>query len=222
MVPAEVLRFVLHRNESAIIFKIDGLETNQVCGFKLRNSRLLDSQDIETDVIEEAVDDTRSQPEFFPLDPRQIRLEQIGGLIFTAFVAVGMLIGGVIVLINVGLGLASYAVMAGGLAVFALLMYFSIFWPSKAYHRTSWRLDEEGLEIRRGVLWRHRISIPLGRVQHADVSQGPLQRYFELGTLTVHTAGTQGASVALEGLTHSVALDLRDRLVRQRKGSDVV
>ena len=64
--------------------------------------------------------------------------------------------------------------------------------------------------------------MPLARVQHTDVSQGPFQRQFELGTVTVHTAGTQNASVALSGLTHSVALQLRDQLIAQRDSKDVV
>ena len=82
------------------------------------------------------------------------------------------------------------------------------------YHRRlRYRVDESGVRIRRGVLWRKVISIPTSRVQHTDVSQGPLQRRYELATLTVHTAGTQGASIALSGLEHGVAKRLRDHLL---------
>ena len=159
---------------------------------------------------------------FHSLDPRWIHLEQIGGLIFFAVVAIGLLIGLTVLGFNIGLGWILYAALTAGGILLLTLLYFAIFWPYKAFRHATWRLDDEGLEIRRGVIWRHRISIPLGRVQHADVSQGPLQRQFDIGKLTVHTAGTQNASIDLDGLTHSVALEMRDRLVKQGESADVV
>lgn len=86
-------------------------------------------------------------------------------------------------------------------------------WPVLHHRHLRYRVDEEGLRIRRGVLWRKVISIPTSRVQHTDVSQGPLQRRYELATLTVYTAGTQGASIELSGLEQAVARRLRDHLL---------
>ena len=99
------------------------------------------------------------------------------------------------------------AVIATGLSL------FSYWWPAVRYRYLGYRVDENGLVIRRGVLWRSITSIPLSRVQHTDVSQGPLQRSYSLGTLVVHTAGTDNASISLAGLQHSVALEVRDHLV---------
>jgi membrane protein YdbS with pleckstrin-like domain len=73
-------------------------------------------------------------------------------------------------------------------------------------------VDEGGLRIRRGVFWRKVIWIPITRVQHTDVSQGPVQRKLGLGTLTIHTAGTAGASISLAGLEHGIASRLSDHL----------
>ena len=66
------------------------------------------------------------------------------------------------------------------------------------------------------------ITVPLGRVQHADVSQGPIQRSFGLGTLIIHTAGTQNSSVVLSGLSQTTAIELRDQIISQKRGNDVV
>ena len=161
-------------------------------------------------------------PQFWSLDPRNIRLERISGLIFSTVLLVAVMIGLGILWLNIGLGAIWFGVGASGAALVVFSFVMAFYWPAVAHRHASWRLDEEGLEIRRGVLWRHQITIPLGRVQHADVSQGPLQRTLELGTLTIHTAGTQNASVALEGLSHSVAISLRDQIVRQRKDQNVV
>ena len=76
-------------------------------------------------------------------------------------------------------------------------------------------------KLRRGVLWQIVTHVPRSRVQHTDVSQGPLERRYGLGTLVVYTAGTDHARVALPGLAHEVARALRDEL-RAERADDAV
>jgi membrane protein YdbS with pleckstrin-like domain len=52
-------------------------------------------------------------------------------------------------------------------------------------------------------------------VQHIDVTQGPLQRSYDVGTLVLFTAGTAHSRVTLPGLAYPTALALRDRLLPQ-------
>lgn len=99
----------------------------------------------------------------------------------------------------------------------AILFGLAHWWPPTDHRNTAWRLDEQGMEIRRGVFWKHRIAIPTARVQHVDVSQGPLERAFGVGKLTIHTAGTKNASIELGGLQHAVAMQLRDQLIEQKE-----
>ena len=89
--------------------------------------------------------------------------------------------------------------------------------PAARHRRLRYRVDSEGLRIQRGVFWRRTIWIPITRVQHTDVSQGPLQRKYSLATLTVHTAGTEGASIPLPGLEHAVASRLSGHLRPDRE-----
>jgi membrane protein YdbS with pleckstrin-like domain len=79
------------------------------------------------------------------------------------------------------------------------------------------------LEIRRGIFWRREITIPRARVQHTDVRQGPLQRQYGVAKLVIHTAGTEAASIELNGLSLPIAKWLRDALIGELKGkSDAV
>lgn len=160
--------------------------------------------------------------EFRSVDPRNIQAEVTSGLIFAAVSAVGAMIGMIVLFFSIGFGLIFYLAIAAAFLVVALLFVAALIWPKVEHRHTSYRIDAEGLEIRRGVFWRHQNTVPLGRVQHADVSQGPLQRMFGVGTLVVHTAGTQGASVSLPGLGHEQAVAIRDLIVHQRKGQDAV
>jgi membrane protein YdbS with pleckstrin-like domain len=54
--------------------------------------------------------------------------------------------------------------------------------------------------------------VPLGRIQHIDVDQGPIMRSHDLATLTVHTAGNHNSSVALPGLRHDDAIAMRESI----------
>ncbi len=85
----------------------------------------------------------------------------------------------------------------------------------KQYRHTFWRLDAEGLAVRRGRLWQRETRVPATRVQHLDLKRGPLQRRRGLATLVVHTAGTRHSAVTVPHLDADDAQRLRDRLARQ-------
>ena len=85
-----------------------------------------------------------------------------------------------------------------------------------AYRRwkfTRWQLDDTGLHVCRGRLWRKEILIPRSRVQHLDIERGPIERHFGLATLIVHTAGTRQHALRQSGLLDAEAVALREALV---------
>ncbi len=155
-------------------------------------------------------------PEYQSLDPNQLKLDRLMGGVFAGIVSLIAVIGlavGAMVSDSLGFGFA----LAIVLAVFAivLLVWSGLIYPGLAYRHASWRLSEYGLDIRRGVWWRHRIVVPQSRIQHSDIEQGPLQRGFGIATLVIHTAGTKNSSVKLEGLAAKTAETLRDTLVSE-------
>ncbi len=147
------------------------------------------------------------------VDPRSVRIARIIGVPLTLVISMVPLI---VVTIGWALGGIPSAVylplLAGLLLLLALLVLFAYKWPAARHKRLCYLVDVGGLRIRRGVFWRKVIWIPMSRVQHTDVSQGPVQRSFGLATLTVHTAGTAGASISLAGLEHGIATRLCDHL----------
>lgn len=156
------------------------------------------------------------------LDRRHVTLERITGWIFTSVLTVAGLIALLIVLFVSGPSVGkAIALVSGWIALFAGFGALSHFWPAAAWRHASWSLDARGLEIRRGVLWREVVHVPRTRVQHTDVSQGPIERRFGLATLIVHTAGTHHASVGLSGLPHETAMQIRDHLVAAGRGDAV-
>jgi len=70
---------------------------------------------------------------------------------------------------------------------------------------------EDDLYITHGVLFRTLIAVPYGRMQLVEVGSGPLERAFNLATVTMRTASPEtGASIP--GLDPTEAARLRDRL----------
>jgi membrane protein YdbS with pleckstrin-like domain len=148
------------------------------------------------------------------LDPRHISHQQRVGWIVTAFLTGVSFLAALVFWARTGFSLIGLAVAAGGWLVFSgLLAWHAQAWPEIAYRHASYKVDGQGIEIRRGVFWRTIINIPRSRVQHTDVSQGPLERTHELGTLVVYTAGTDHARVDLQGLAHARALRIREHLL---------
>jgi uncharacterized protein len=142
------------------------------------------------------------------LDPRVIPLRRISGGIFTGMIAAGSFLA--IVLSDDGMTWPRAAVW---LTLVLLAAWHAYRWPPIAYQHTSYRVDDQGIEIRRGVHWRFVINVPRSRVQHIDVSQGPVERRYGLGTLVIYTAGTDHAKVELGGLEHGRALQMREQLL---------
>lgn len=148
------------------------------------------------------------------VDPRFVVLARIGGLIGAGVV----LAVGALALAFYGTGaeprLARLLLLSGLLAA-AVLLLLAAAWlhPPLQFRHLAWRLSPAGLEIRRGVWFRHEIRVPRARVQHTDVERGPLERRFDLATLVVHTAGHRDSEIRLEGLEHATALAVRDYLL---------
>lgn len=146
-----------------------------------------------------------------------LRLDRFVGCILIAGVALVCLIGMIIPLLMESPTPAVWGwAGAGCFLLLGLVIYAGWFYPKAAHRCTSWRISELGLEIRRGVWWRHRIVIPHSRMQHSDIEQGPLQRMYSLATLVIHTAGTKNASTQLENLKSETADQLRDALTSGR------
>jgi membrane protein YdbS with pleckstrin-like domain len=165
---------------------------------------------------------------FQQVDPKSVTAERIAGMILLAVLVTGALAGfliwGIVLFASAktrfpwvvwGAALLGVSLL---LTAFGWLLYA---WPAKDHRHTFWRLDAHGLDIQKGVWWRHRITIPRDRIQHTDVEQGPLMRRYSLAKLVIHTAGTHAPSIALPGLSMEIAQQLKDELTQSKSGTHV-
>jgi membrane protein YdbS with pleckstrin-like domain len=153
--------------------------------------------------------------DYLQLDPRHVTHGRMVGAVSTGIIAmVSSMALAIVFLVADGLAPAGRLLCAGAVVlVIAASGALAWSWPAAVHAHTTYRHGVDGLEIRRGVWWRRVSHVPRSRIQHTDVSQGPLERRFGLATLRVFTAGTANAEVALTGLAHETATAIRDQLL---------
>ncbi|MFT4537256.1 MAG: membrane protein YdbS with pleckstrin-like domain [Saprospiraceae bacterium] len=89
--------------------------------------------------------------------------------------------------------------------IVGLLAIFSFAMTYLGFKYKKYALRERDIIYSSGVLWRSNVVIPFNRVQHAEVSQGPLDRLFNLSSLKIYTAGGSSSDLAIPGLQPSEA-----------------
>ncbi len=104
--------------------------------------------------------------------------------------------------------------LAALLALLAILVV-----PRRRYTRLGYAMQPNLLQVVRGWLFHVDTIVPLVRVQHIDVTRGPLEKAFGTATLVLHTAGTHNSIVVLPGLAPDKATAIRDE-IRQRIRTD--
>ena len=92
--------------------------------------------------------------------------------------------------------------------------------PPRIWRRLGYRLTATLLQVVRGWLFHTDTIVPFVRVQHIDVTRGPLDKAFGTAALVVHTAGTHNSIVRLPGLAPDRAAEIRD-LIRSHIRSDL-
>lgn len=104
-------------------------------------------------------------------------------------------------------------ILVGILIVF--IVYF--FFIGKAFGYKAYAFREKDITYKTGWLWRSLTTVPFNRVQHCEVSQGILDRYFGLAKLKIYTAGGSSSDVSIPGLYLNQATDLKDFILEKIK-----
>ncbi|HEY8389417.1 MAG TPA: PH domain-containing protein [Clostridia bacterium] len=122
-----------------------------------------------------------------------------------------------IYLIGIGIGLGNLylyvnftlfvfvTVLAGLLTLFFALLTFAFpFWIYKIY---GYYISENKIVVRNGVIFLNTDIIPIKRVQHIEIMQGPIVRIFGLGSLNIYSAGSVQRIVGVKKQTAELLAD---------------
>lgn len=141
--------------------------------------------------------------ELTPLHPNHVKVLRVQAVLTAIPFVIAALVLESAGLLPTGAVLVPVLLLAG---------WFVLRTPLRRYIAKGYTMGDDRLRVVRGVLFSSDSVVPFGRVQHIDLDQGPLERMYDLATLTVHTAGTHNASVRLPGLLNADAVAMREAI----------
>jgi len=102
-----------------------------------------------------------------------------------------------------------------------ILMSLILLWIPAFYNSLEYIIDSDTVTMRKGVFWRERVIVPYTKITNIDVTQGPIQRILNIGTIHVQTAGAggaQGAQAELKLLGIRDTDGLKDAIMERVRG----
>ena len=105
------------------------------------------------------------------------------------------------------------SLLLGPLFIFALVVGWF------RYHTLRYDIDEQGITMRWGILFRREVSLAYARIQDIQLSSNLVERWLGLAKIQLQTAsGSSGAEMTIEGVREIDAL--RDFLYARTRGAN--
>jgi uncharacterized protein len=99
------------------------------------------------------------------------------------------------------------SVLPFAVAILGVLLAATV--PTLRVRRWRWRLDDDELDLRRGVIVDTRTIVPLTRIQHVDIRRTFWSQLFGVASVVVHTAA---GTTEIPLLPEATAATVRDRI----------
>lgn len=98
--------------------------------------------------------------------------------------------------------------------VLGILVWYRLAWCK----RVKYALRQHDVILSSGVYWTSQVIQPLNRLQHVEVTQGPLEKRFGLSKLRLFSAGTIASTFIIPGLERELGERLREYVLASRDG----
>lgn len=107
-----------------------------------------------------------------------------------------------------------YLIIFPIIALIAILsgFYGYFFAKSCGYYKS-----EFDLSFKQGLWWKKQTALSFSRIQHIDISHGPLERKYDLATIKFFTAGGASSDLKIPGLTKELAEKIRKNILEYTK-----
>ncbi|RUO26827.1 hypothetical protein CWE09_09090 [Aliidiomarina minuta] len=103
----------------------------------------------------------------------------------------------------------------GALTIVLIMVLMMTLWVTRRYRLTGYQVQPQQVHFRTGALWRTQTAVAINRIQHVEITQGPVERYFKLAKLVIYTAGGSGSDLSVPGLPQAEAEQIRDQLLQR-------
>lgn len=119
-------------------------------------------------------------------------------------------------LVEAGLIAAIYFIAKGSqdylivmIVVAFILLFVLVFFAKLSYKYEGYAVRQRDITYKSGIFFKTITTLPYTRIQHMEISQGPLEKLFSLHSLSIFTAGGSGSDVVVHGLSIAKANDIK-------------
>jgi membrane protein YdbS with pleckstrin-like domain len=90
--------------------------------------------------------------------------------------------------------------------IFIVILFLKII----GFKKRKYAVREKDISYKKGVFFRSLTTVPFNRIQHIEIDQGPVARYFGLVALSVFTAGDSSDDLKVSGLLKKDAVQIKE------------
>ena len=139
---------------------------------------------------------------------------------------IGVFVGAIVILIaaSAPTDVRLAVLLAVGIPVF-ILLGFTLIMPVLRYKMYAWGYDDKRIVVKEGVIFRHRVVIPICQIQDLHREQGPIMMLLTLSDVTISTAGSNfDISTLTTDEADSMIDDLEEKLevrIEEQKNEEI-
>ena len=97
---------------------------------------------------------------------------------------------------------------------------FSLIRVYKTYQKKAYALREKDIHFKSGWIWKRQTTIPYNRIQHSELSSGPIDRLLGLTTLHIYTAGGSNSDLSIPGLETQIGKQIKKMILNKVAGDE--
>jgi membrane protein YdbS with pleckstrin-like domain len=151
------------------------------------------------------------KPASEPIERNWVKSTAIYGAIFGFIMTAGAAVG-LYFIPDEPLEWWIYLSVLGPLALIWLLF---VIYPFLAWKKIGYLLRQRDITYKKGLIWQSETTVTYNRVQHVEISQGPLQKMFNLASVQFFTAGGDSSDLEISGLSPEKARTLKDFVAKK-------
>lgn len=149
--------------------------------------------------------------DWIPLNKKYLPISLLGTWIFGAIMA-GIFL--VVNLLNSDLIKTRWilwAIIGGIILFFTFISLISVL----GFKHKAYAMREHDILYKSGLIFRKTIALPFNRIQHSEINQGPIERRFNLASLSIFTAGGHNSDLAIPGLLNEDAQEIKSFIIQK-------
>ncbi|MCG1035447.1 PH domain-containing protein [Polaribacter sargassicola] len=147
---------------------------------------------------------------FKSINKKYLKVILINILLFFSVVLIGLFLADYFSFFN---KISSYTYLI--YMVFTLVFIITCFITYVGFKKRKYAIREKDVSYKSGIFFKKITTVPFSRIQHIEVDEGPVSRFFKLASLSVFTAGDSSDDLEIKGITKIEALEIKEFITKK-------